>query len=200
MSDQFSSLDDLFREAKAARIVEQRAKEAKAAAKNGDGEHASTLALFQNADNWTRTRGIALIHEETETLLGNFSEYIHRSVPGCRKLLREELPISVEATERVSGSWWLGAERKIEPKQSWHKQRPAILHLHLDKLRVHSPATEVMVHLSYDSIARCELVADTQFAQEDGQQEQLLWIPAGTNLLEVMSRDCKINLRTELGI
>src|SRR5260221_5092397 len=71
--------------------------------------------LFALPENWERTRGIALIHAETETLLRNFSEYCHKTVAGCRKLLREESPITVEAAERVEGSWWLGDSRKPEP-------------------------------------------------------------------------------------
>jgi hypothetical protein len=145
-------------------------------------------------------RGVALIHEETETLLGNFSEYTHNSVASCRKLVREDSLIPVSAAERVSGSWWLGADRRPEPKQVWHEQRPCIIHLHLDKLMVHSPICELTVHLSYGSIARVELTLDTTFAAEDGKQEQLLYLPAGTNVLEVMSLDCKLAVRKELGI
>jgi hypothetical protein len=37
-------------------------------------------------------------------------------------------------------------------------------------------------------------------AQEDGTPEQLLMLPAGTNVLEVMTLDCKLALRKELGI
>ena len=194
------SLDDLFREAKAAMRVQRAAKEAAALRKRSEKPDAQeTQALFANPDNWERTRGIALIHAETETLLGQFSEYIHKSVPGCRKLLRESAPISVVAAERVSGSWWLGEHCKPEPRQEWHTKRSAIIHLHLDTIKVHSPACEVIAHLSYGGLARVELALDTQFAQEYKKQEQLLFLPAGTNVLPMMSLDSKISLRVELG-
>src|SRR3990167_2930736 len=193
-------LDDIWREAKAHILVERKAKAAAQLRKTAEPEKASTQALFLDAKNWTRTRGIALIHEETETLLGNFSEYVHNSVAGCRKLIREETPIAVSASERVAGSWWLGEARRPEPKQVWHEQRPCIIHLHLDKLFVHSPICELTVHLSYGGIARVELTLDTQFAAEEGHGEQLLFLPAGTNVLEVMSLDSKLAVRKELGI
>lgn len=154
--------------------------------------------LFADPANWERRRGVALIHGESGTLLGQFSEYVHRSVPGARKLLRETAPISVSATEVVSGSWWLGEGRVVEERRPWHERRTAILHLHLSELRVHAPATEVVVHLSYGGIARCELALDTMFRCEEG--EGLLFLPAETNVLEVMSLDSKISLRKECGL
>ena len=35
--------------------------------------------LFTNPDNWTRNGAVALIHTETETLLGTFIEYLHNT-------------------------------------------------------------------------------------------------------------------------
>ena len=75
-----------------------------------------------------------------------------------------------------------------------------MLHLHLDELLVHAPACELEVHLSYGSIARVELLRATTFAQVLDAQEQLLILPAGTNVLPVMGADCKLNLRKGLGI
>ncbi len=199
MSD-LLELDDIWREARAHIQVERKAKAAAVLRKTAEPEKASTQALFADPKNWTRKGGVALIHEETETLLGNFSEYVHNSVTGCRKLVREESLLSVSSTERVSGSWWLARERRPEPRQEWHEQRPAIIHLHLDKLHVHSPICELVVHLSYGSIARVELALDTTFAAEDGHGEQLLYLPQGTNVLEVMALDSKLAVRKELGI
>lgn len=199
MSD-LPSLDDVFREAKAQLILKQKAKDAAALRATSHPKAITTQALFGDPANWRRTRGVALVHAETETVLGQFEEWVHVSVAGCRKLLREHGSIEVSGVERVSGSWWLGEQHHVEPRQAWHEKRPAILHLHLDTLRVHSPACEVVVHLSYGGIARVELAQDTQFAQEHGKQEQLLFLPAGTNVLEVMSLDSKINLRVELAL
>ena len=196
MSDE-TSLDDLFREAKAHILVERKAKALRVLKQEKDPD---TSALYSNPENWNRTRGIALIHEETQTLLGNFSEYVHRSVAECRRLVREAIPITVSATESVSGSWWIAADASPEPRQDWHEKRPAIIHLHLTKLAVHSPCCEVEVHLSYGGIVRVELAVDTQFAQEDGKAAQLLFLPKGTNVLGEMSQDSKVALRVELAL
>lgn len=191
MSD-FDELSQLFSEARRANT----AIPTKAAKKV---EPHDPRRLFTAPENWKRTRGIALIHEETNSVLGNFSEYVHVKVVGARKLIREEAPISVSATERVSGSWWLGAERTPEPHRPWHEQKAAIIHLVLGELKVHSPATEVIVHLAYGAVARVELAVDTRLAQTEGG-EQLLDLPEGMNVLEVMSLDCKLALRKEIGL
>lgn len=151
---------------------------------------------------WTKGRGIALIHADSESLLGNFVEYLHPS--GARKLVRETWPIAISAVERVEGSWWLGTERTPEPRQDWHTKRPVIMHLHLELLGVHAPAVEMMVHIYYGGIARCELAQTSLFTtagnQERSMLPSLIELPAGTNVLEVMGLDAKINLRREVGL
>lgn len=192
-------LEALFGAAVASVRAEQKAVRTAVVRKTSEPAAKSTQALFLDPENWERTRGIALVHEETQTLLGNFSEYVHKTVVGCRRLVREEAPISVSATEAMDGSWWLGEDRKPEPPRPWHEKAKGFLHLHLSKLGVHSPACEVDVFLSYGSLARVELAVETIFAQEEGHGEQLLTIPAGTNVLEVMSSDCKVRLLQDLG-
>jgi hypothetical protein len=162
----------------------------------------SSKQVYLNPSNWNRTRGIALIHAETNTCLGNYSEFIHLKVKDCRKLLREETPIEVNGVEFVTGSWWLPAEVKPEPAQVWHQRIPAIIHLHLSELKVHAPAVPVIVCKSYGNIARCELVEETRFAQweEEGKSGNiLLYLPKGTNVYEVMSRDTKIKIKEIVG-
>lgn len=155
-----------------------------------------TRASLLDETQWVKSRGVALVHADTETLLGNFAEYVHPS--GARKLVRETWPIAISAVERVEGSWWLGSERRPEARQEWHNKRPIIMHLHLELLGIHAPAVELMVHISYGGIARCELVTDTLFASEGA--EKLVTLPAGINVLEAMNLDAKINLRHEVGL
>lgn len=149
---------------------------------------------FLDPAQWTRARGIALIHADSETLLGNFSEYIHRT--GARKLIREASPIAVSAVERVSGSWWLGEHRIITPRAEWHETRRIYVHLHLVELGLRSPAVEVLVALEYGGIARVELVEETKFAGEDS----LVFLPAGTDILASCDLDTKLNVRKGCGL
>ena len=196
-----TSLDALFG---AARKHIQQETETKAKAKKtrqpAEVEQEAISALFANPENWERKRGIALIHAETQTLLGNFSEYVHKKVFGARKLLREETPILVSATETVEGNWWLGAERRPEPKQEWHTQKSCVLHVHLGELQLHAPAVELTVHLHWGGIARAELSVETTFAQTAEGVEQLVVMPAETDILSCMTRDCKVKLRMEVGV
>lgn len=154
--------------------------------------------LFYNPENWTRTRGVALFHDETQSILGNFSEYCHKTVPGCRRLVREEAPLGVAAVEHVTGDWWIGLDRKPEPPQPWFEDRVAMLKLALPGLGVWSPLCEVRAKLQHGAIARCELASETMFADPDGRA--LLTLPSGTNVLPVMDLEGKLLLRREIGL
>lgn len=192
-----SELEALFGTAIAVAKAKQKAEKSAVVRKTSEPQARATQQLFLDPENWERKRGIALVHEETNTILGNFSEYVHKSVPGCRRLVREESPISVSATEKMEGNWWL-EDRKPEPPRPWHEKRTAFIHLHLSKLFVHSPACEVVVYTAYGSLDRVELAIDTQFAQEEGRGAELLFFAAGVNVLPVMSSDCKVQLLQDL--
>ena len=176
-----------------------KAKEREAAKAKLVEAEAATRILYADARNWRRVRGIALIHQETQTCLGNFAEYIHTRVKDCRKLIREEAPLTVEALEYVSGNWWIAAERRPEPAQIWHTHKHVTMKLHLEELGVFAPAVFIKAFLSYGAIARVELAQATRFAQVQGA-ETFLDLPAGTNIYEVLSRDCKTKLKKELGL
>ncbi len=192
-----SDLDAAVASFKRSRRIAADAK-AKAATKRPlpDAERVEPLSLFTNPENWTRTRGIALIHEDTNTLLGNFSEFVHRTEPGCRRLVREDGLLAVATTEFTS--WLPAAEQPPERAEEWHTRQTVIVPLHLERLGVQTVIAEVVVHLSYGNMARAELAVDTQFFPTAGGAEQLLWLRAGVNVLPVMSQDSKINLRLEM--
>lgn len=197
------SLDELFAAARKS-YREQQAKATKAherrAIKDTETAPITPQALFLDPANWERKRGVALIHTPSETVLGNFSEYVHKSVVNCRKLVREASPISVSATERVSGDWWLGQHRVTEKPPMWRYAREAILHLHLSELKLHAPAASVKAFIAYGGIERVELAADTMLAPEGETESSLVFLPAGVDILPVMSRDCKISLRETLAL
>lgn len=199
MNDDDLEMDALFQAAKASINVERIAA-ARAPRKVHEMDDAPPAAdtLFTNPANWHRTRAVALIHEESQTLLGNFGEWLHTT--GARKLVREDGLVQVAGTESVSGSWWVAEHHEIAPAQEWHTKQAAVVDLHFPSLGVHSPACPVIVHLSYGGIARVELEFDTQFGQTEGQPEQLLFLAAGVNVLPVMGQDCKVGLKMELAL
>lgn len=196
----FDPLEDLFTDA-----MLHRAKKAKRPAdpslRNAlDATAKRMKEVFSLPENWERTRGVALIHRESGTLLGNFSEYLHRTVKGSRRLVREALPIAIAANEYVSGLWWLGAHvrDRVAAADKWTTQRQAVIDVVLPELGVAHPVTEVIVGLYLGAITRVELAADTCFS--DMQGTTLLFLPARTNVLECLSLECKIALRKTLGL
>lgn len=150
-------------------------------------------AYFLNPANWTAGKGVAIIHEESQTLLGTMQEFLH--VSGARKLVATQEPIAVSRTETVSGDWWIGKHHEIASPESWHRSVEVVVDLQMPCLGVFSPACPVVVHLSHGGIARVCLAVETQFAQDAAAPEQLLWLPAGTNVLPMLSQDCKIAVR-----
>ncbi len=183
-----SSLEELFAEARPSTVRAFKTKD-------------KTLTVEPSRDYldpsaWRAGQVVALVHADSDTVLGAFQEWLHST--GARKLVRIESVAIISRTERVEGSWWLGEERRPEPRKEWHEQRTIVMHLHLEKLGIHAPATELVVHLAFGGIARVELAQDTLFAAESGAA---LWtLAAGTNLLEVMGLDAKINVRKECGL
>lgn len=148
-----------------------------------------------NIESWKPGRGIALIHAESSTLLGNFIEHLHPS--GARRLVRAEGPVAVSAAESVSGSWWLGEGRQPVARKEWHETKRLFVHLLLSGLKAHSPAVEIQVFLAYGGIERVELAETTLFAST--MDDSLVELPAGCNVLEVLSLDSKVKIREECG-
>lgn len=156
----------------------------------------SPSTYYLDSANWTRTRGVMLVHEDTESVLGNFSEYRH--LTGATKLVRESALISIEGEVRVSGTWWLEplAREHIEAAKQWHSQRHEIVPLFLDRLGVFCPAAPITLFLAFGGIMRVELNEDCKFASADGSQ--LLFLKAGMNVYEAMDVEGKVALRKEI--
>lgn len=152
--------------------------------------------VFSNPDNWERTRGIALMHTETNTLLGNFSEYIHKTVANCRKLVRETTPLLIEGNEWVSGPQWVEWSREAKAAERWHETVEMIADLHLPAFGVRAAAVQVDVTISFGGISRVELHEMTQFMSDD--RHTAIRFPKHLNVLEELSHESKIAIKEEL--
>lgn len=197
---ELNELEDLYTEARLFASTKKRRKDADPASRHAlEAETKRMRELFLLPENWEAGRGVALVHAESDTLLGNFREYLHRSVKGCRRLVREHQPIAISVTEKVTGSWWLGERRPfVDASMKWNTEREALCPIQLPELGVAHPLCDLKVGLYLGGIMRVALAEDTQFASPGG--EVLLTLTKGTNLLECMSIDCKIQLRKELGL
>jgi len=192
---QDSSLDDLFKEARRAFHALHAPKARPVAVKKvlPDPSKTETAAKWTDPENWIAGRGIALIHRDSNTLLGNFQELTHRSEQSCRRLVRADSPISIVASEYTD--WLPAAVEEVAAAEPSQKRITVILPLLLDKLSAASPIVEVVVCLSFGNMVRVELAVDTQFSAGD---DSLIELRAGVNILPVMAHDSKINLRIEL--
>lgn len=154
---------------------------------------------FYSVENWEKTRTISLIHQPTNTLLGNFNEFHLLANSKTRKLLRVEEPTATDGTEFVTGDWWLQIEAQRHAEQkSWIESRSCIIGITLAECGLHCDAAEVIVRLEHGWIARVELAHETRFTC--ASRNSFLILHAGLDVLEAMSFDCKIALKSELHI
>ena len=191
MTTDTSSLESLFGEAKKAFTVPR-----------GRGVESNRMpkpagALYTDPANWTAGTYIALMHKETQTLLGTFQEYLHRSVADCRRLVRVEGPVSVARVEEVAGTW--GWTPPLVTSSSTQPQALTItVPLELQSPPLICGIVPVTVHLQGAGLLSIRLVTDTQFADVTGQE--FLSLPAGTNLLPVLSLETKKQIRQEISL
>lgn len=189
------SLDELFAQARAAMKEERRqAHEKKARAAKGKPAEVEPpvepQSIYANPENWVEGRGLALVHEPTQTFLGNFREWTHKTVLDARRLVRVNTPIAVSGTEFVQyGVPEAGvpfpAARRAESLV--HKTLPLVL----DHPAVHARETLVCVHFFDGWTAKCILVDTTTF-EGDGF---ILSLPGGVDILPQLSRETKRLLR-----
>lgn len=158
-------------------------------------------ARFNAPESWKLRQNIILIHrtaDQTETILGNFEEYVNIYMADCRKLKRVERPAGFSGQiEYVTGANWLADERPWGGKQAEAAAEDvtdAMLDLHLPELD-HVFAADVLLSVTriWGGIARVELCQETRFYSRDKRVQLIL--PDEMDVLEVMSWECKVKLR-----
>lgn len=195
-------LDGLLQEALAEQFVrkdntKQRAVHIKGSPR--DGRHDKPLRAdprFANPENWNKGPAVALMHLESMTLLGNFQEFIHKSFTAT-KLVRLTEPMACEETRWVRGEGWLTPEEEkhAEPER-WVETREIRCGITLAQVGLHCPDAEVMVRLEFGGIARVELKELTRFTCP--ARDTFMLLPKGLDVIEAMSLDSKLVLRSEL--
>jgi len=176
------TLDQLFREAKAAmRATPSRTK---------TPPPSEAPSLESALASWTRTRGVALVHKDTLELIGNFSEYTSKHLPGARRLVRETTKLPFYETEYVSGVW---GKVQIEKESS----APRLVSTHVDtvadvilkEMHVQAPQVLVTAHFTDGQLSRVCLRTETTFSAPAGPEGtgSFCILPPGTNILAEMS-------------
>lgn len=191
-------LEDLYTEAQLARAAKPTRRHTNPSIKHALDSAAKRLHnAYTDSENWTRKRGVALYHKESGTLLGVFSEYLHRDGSSIKRL-REKSLISIDGQLEVEGTWWLEpqAREHIEAAKRWQEQRHEIIPLHLDRLGLFCPAAPITIFFQFGGIMRVELTEECQFASTDGAT--LMTLAKGVNVYEVMELEGKVALRKEI--
>lgn len=188
-------LEDLLTDALLHRKTPIRKKESDPSLRHAlDAASKKMRDLYQLPENWERKRGIAIIDKSTGTLVGNFSEYIHRTVPNTRWLKREHQPIAIDGTEIHEG--YLGKEMDFRVRGlSWEREISAELHILLDELMFEAPHVKVSIKTRLGVVTRLDLVEQTQLASPSGN---LLILPKDTNIWEACGVDTKAAVRRQV--
>jgi hypothetical protein len=174
-------LDALFKEARAA-LRGQKAEIIKRKEKTKlDPQDAppDTQGIYRNPANWVRGKGIALIHRASETLLGNFTEYRHRTVADARRLVREDSPPPVQTVEYIDLDLNASNGLPPKPKRAWQTVLSLTTELRILAFQAHAAHVPLSAHFGDGQLFRLELAEPTIFLAGDS----LLRLPAGTDVL-----------------
>jgi len=188
------SLDDLYREAKAA-MRSQKAQLAKAPVETKDP---SLEGIYANPSNWTRGPLIALLHEETQSFLGYFVEWKHRTVPDARRLVREvdvKAPAETCRVEYLSGQWPTETSAFHSPKLPWKIDLPCVASIKLLDFGLEALDVPLDFCFGEGALDRVELVVTTTFHSPG----QYITLPPGTDILPRMLPVQVQDLLTQLG-
>jgi hypothetical protein len=188
------SLDDLYREAKAA-MRGQQAKLAKAPVK---AEATPSEGIYANPANWIRGQVICLLHKETQSFLGYYVEWRHRTVPDARRLVREvgvKPPTESCSVEYLSGQWPAEVQTPPERKLPWKIDLPCVASIKLLDFGLEAVGVPLDFCFGEGRLDRVELVVTTTFRSPG----QYITLPSGTDILPRMLPVQVQDLLTQLG-
>lgn len=149
------------------------------------------------SDHWRPVRCVALMHLETNELIGNFREYLHElhtDEHPCRYLVHEPGLAAVEGSEYVSGPQWIEWPADVEALQrETIELRETVADLHLEELGLRAFGVTVVCHLQFGGISKVTLYDATHFHSDD--RSQAMFLPKHLNVLSGLSLDTKLALR-----
>lgn len=187
------SLDELFKEARAALGAQRAQAGAPRRSSSPSGRRGAdapaTPAYFDSA-NWTKTRGVALIHQETRTVIGNFTEYTHKALPGARRLIRETEVLPFTSVEYVTGVWGVAPSGEpIKTPRLWHTKRFSTIDAVLKDMHVSAPQVEVEACFGEGVLEQVLLREVTTFSSPpaEGVSPSFCVLPEGVNILPELS-------------
>lgn len=151
------------------------------------------------SDRWVRVRVFALMHQETNSLIGSYAEYRHVRFPDAKTWIHEEGIALVEGTVWVSGPQWVDwRDTPYEALQRALIEQEAILDLHLPEMGVSALSARVIIMTNWGGLYRIELCEPTQFISPD--HLRAITLPHRLNVMEALGVDSKLAAKAEVGL
>ena len=195
MQTDIMSLDDLFKVAKKELTARQERSAAPRRTPDDAPAVVTPLALYTNPANWKPGRRLALIHEDTGTLLGIFTELNHKGVVDCRRLIRDESVSRVQDVEYVRGKGWLEQSPAL-PAQSLTRTVEKVLPLTLTFSVACLDGCSVLAVVTASAIVSVRLAQATTFT---GGGSEALILPASTDVWPLLAAETKRTLWKMIG-
>lgn len=152
-------------------------------------------ASFTQPENWLLKAQVRLSHKDENiyTLIGLFDELVHKTVPGCRRLIATSVRNEAleQRAEEVTGDHWLPSQTFSFKRQPTEHKVQIICDLTLD-MGQHLAAATVSCEawLVGGGLQRLCLLEDTVF--EGNAPRTILQLPKGLDVLEGLLGGCKV--------
>ena len=144
--------------------------------------------LWTDEANWKAGRILAIVHADTQTLIGNFQELLHLKVLDARRLVRRSGPVVVEGVETVTGIHWIQESYPTAAVTVPVKPLRVVVDTFLNEPAVGAMQAELTIFMDNAGIRRVELSEPTTFHGDDWYLE----LPANVNLMPVMTHETKL--------
>lgn len=156
---------------------------------------------FTRAENWQFTEQVQLINVEgnVQILLGLYDELVHKFVPKCRRLVQsvERIAGANLRTEKISGCAWLPHETWVRKHAIPERKVAGIWDLVLDMGQpLEAQTVQCVAVLAGGGFQTLLLEKETLFA--GNTPRTILSLPAGLDVLECLTQECRVALWKEL--
>lgn len=150
--------------------------------------------LYKDPSNWEAWSNVTLVHRaEIDSILGFFISYKHRTVLGARKLVRGSDPLLGQEIEYVTDSWYLhNSEERYRSEPSTDVHFVTMLHIVLDDGLSSEGEHPVNVNATR-GVGIKRVCLDTAIRLSGPRT--ILYLPAGLDILDGLSRECKMKIK-----
>lgn len=162
---------------------------------------AEASTLYSNPENWNPAGSVALLHEESQDLLGFFDSFLHKKIPATRKLVRipdtDDLPRTYRK-EWVSGPEWVTAPRALPTPVSAIELVEILCPLEMEAIHASCHEAGLEIKLVYGGIVTARLTGPAVFRSAGDHPPSFFEFPANLNIYEYLSRETKVLIKKRI--